>query len=68
MAAFDRVPASTAEGSEDGKRGPEQTVADYPGDLGQQLLRKIDPGQGYGRQDTAWAQRPGEARQDLLKR
>jgi len=65
---FHRIPASAAKCSEDGKRGPEQPVADRCSELGGQLPRQITSGQSCGRQNTAWAQRSGQAGQDFWKR
>ncbi len=57
VAGFHRIPAPVTEGSEDGEYAPEQPIADRRDEFGGQLPRQIDPRQGNGRQDTAWAQR-----------
>ena len=67
-AGFLRIPASAANRSEGGKRGPEHSVADRSGELGGQLVRQIEPGQSRSRQDTARAQCSGQAGQDLFNR
>src|SRR6266567_1496828 len=59
VTGFHRIPASVANGSEDGKCGPEQPVANRCGELGGQLPQQITSGQSGGHQDTAWAQRSG---------